>query len=377
LCVDRDNDIGRKVEVRTPIIGRGEVIDVAAKLALKDPEEADANALFGAVRVYDMLSLGGKSEEHEVAAVAGSELGDVTADRKLTEELKETLTKFPADSVVLVTDGFTDETVIPIIQSHVPIMSVRRIVVRHSQSIEESYALLSRYARRVVEEPQYSKLAFGVPGVILIVLAALWYFNLLIYAGLAFMLIIGSLLLVKGFGIDKRLMGLSITGPAGYIRLVSSLAALAIIAVNVYQTYTFLGPYLPKDPSLVWVALPSLVGMILVRGTDLTIVAFTVFLIGSGVYNYFMHDTKMWRDVVGVVMCLSFRQIAFRASDILNEPVPPQYITDPAAVNLLLAVALGIVATGISIFVVFRLNRRFASYFGKVESGEVGENEKG
>jgi len=366
-----------KVEARTPIIGREEVISVATKLALKDPEEADANALFGAVRVYDTLNSGRKSEEYEVAAVAGSELGEVTADRKLTEELKETLATFPADSVVLVTDGFADETVIPIIQSHAPIMSVRRIVVRHSQSIEESYALLSRYVRRIIEEPQYSKLAFGVPGVILLVLAALWYFNLLVYAGLAFMLIIGSLLLVKGFGIDKRLMALSIPGPAGYIRLVSSLAALAIVAVNAYQTYTFLGPYLPKDPSLVWASLPSVIGMILVRATDLTIVAFTVFLVGSGVYYYFTHDTRMWRDVVGVVMCLSFREIAFRASDILKEPILPQYITDPAAISLLLAVTMGIAATGISIYIVFKMNRRYASYFKKVESGEVGRVEKG
>jgi putative membrane protein len=366
-----------KVEARTPIIGREKVIGVATKLALKDPEEADANALFGAVRIYDTLNSGRKGEEYEVAAVAGSEFGEVTADRKLTEELKETLATFPADSVVLVTDGFADETVIPIIQSHVSIMSVRRIVVRHSQSIEESYALLSRYARRVFEEPQYSRLALGVPGVILIVLGMLWYFDLLVYAGVAFMFIIGVLLLVKGFGLDRRLMGLSITGPAGYIRLVSSLAALAIMAVNIYQTYVFLSPHVPTDPSLVWTSLPSIIGMILVRATDLTIVAFTVFLVGSGVYNYFVRDTRMWRDVVGVVMCLSFREIAFRASDILKEPIPPQYITDPAAISLLLAVTMGIAATGIAIFLVFRMNKRYASYFRKVESGEVGQSEKG
>ena len=370
MCVDRDNDIGMKAGVKTPILGREDMIEAATKLALKDPEEADANALFGAVRVYDTLNAGRKDELYQVAAIAGSELGEVTADRKLTEELKETLTRFPAKDVVLVTDGFADETVIPIIQSHVSIMSVKRIVVRHSQSIEESYAVFSRYLRRVVEEPQYSKLAFGVPGIILIVLAALWYFNLLVYAGLAFMLILGSLLLVRGFGVDKRVMALSLMGPTIYIRLVTALAGLAIMVVNVYQTYTYVS-------SQVWTSVPPIIGTILVRATDLTIVAFTVFFVGSGVYYYFVHDTRMWRDVVGVVMCVSVREIAFRASDVMNKAVLPQYVTDPVVISLVLAVALGIAATGVSIFIVFRMNRRYASYFKKRVSDEVGPDEEG
>lgn len=370
MCVDRDNDIGMKAGVKTPILGREEMIEAATRLALKDPEEADANALFGAVRVYDTLDAGRKDELYQVAAIAGSELGEVTADKKLTEELKETLARFPAKDVVLVTDGFADETVIPIIQSHVSIMSVKRIVVRHSQSIEESYAVFSRYLRRVFEEPQYSKLALGVPGIILIVLAVLWYVNLLMYAGLAFMLILGSLLLVKGFGFDKRLMSLSSPSPTSYIRLISALAGLAILIVNVYQTYTYVS-------SWVWTSIPPIIGTILVRATDLTIVAFTVFLVGSGVYYYFMHDTRMWRDVVGIVVCLSVREITFRASDIMNSAVLPQYVTDPAVVSLIMAVALGIAATGVSIFIVFRMNRRYASYFRKAESDEVSLDEKG
>jgi len=378
LCVDRDNDIGTKTEAKTPIVGRGEIIDAATKLALKDPEEADANALFGAVRMYDMLNAGRKDEEYQVAALAGSELGEVMADRKLAVELKETLARFPAQDVVLVTDGFGDEAVIPIIQSYVPIMSVKRIVVRHSQSIEESYALFTRYVRRVFEEPQYSRLVFGVPGMILIVLAALWYFDLLVYAGLASMFIIGSLLLIKGFGVDKRFASLSVPSPAGHVRLISTLAAAAIMAVNVYQTYTVLVPYVPNDPSLVWVALPTLIGMVLVRATDLTIVAFTFFLVGSGVYYYFTHDTRMWRDVVGVVVCLSVREIGLRASDIIMKaPVPPQNISDPLVTSLLLVVTLGIASTGISIFIVSRMNRRYASYFRKTDSKEASLDEKG
>ena len=55
LCVDRDGDIEAKTGIKTPIIGRKENLDAAIALALKDPEEADANAMFEAVRIYDSL----------------------------------------------------------------------------------------------------------------------------------------------------------------------------------------------------------------------------------------------------------------------------------------------------------------------------------
>jgi len=43
LCVDRDDDIGLKTEEKTPILGRKENLNAAISLALKDPEEPDAN----------------------------------------------------------------------------------------------------------------------------------------------------------------------------------------------------------------------------------------------------------------------------------------------------------------------------------------------
>jgi len=84
LCVDRDGDLGIKGGVKTPVVGREENLNAAVSLALRDPEEPDANAIFEAVRVYDNLQSAVKSEEvFEVATIAGSELGGVEADRKI------------------------------------------------------------------------------------------------------------------------------------------------------------------------------------------------------------------------------------------------------------------------------------------------------
>src|SRR5512136_715115 len=124
LCVDRDGDLGAKAEVKTPVVGRDGNLEAAVKLALSDPKEPDANAMFEAVRTYDRLKGENKPEEtFEIASISGSELGGVSADRKVVAELSELLKSFPASEVILVVDGFSDEMVLPLIQSRVPVSS--------------------------------------------------------------------------------------------------------------------------------------------------------------------------------------------------------------------------------------------------------------
>ena len=207
LCVDRDDDLGMKAGVNTPVLGRKENLNAAAGLALRDPEEADANAIFEAVRIYDNLKKGAKGEEeHAVATIAGSDLHGVEADRQLVSELTEVLKMFPATDVILVTDGYTDEMVLPLIESRVPVTSVRRIVMKHSKSIEETAALFSRYMKILVENPRYSRILLSLPGILLIVLGVLWYLDYLSYAGIALAIVVGAFLFVRGFGLDKAVL---------------------------------------------------------------------------------------------------------------------------------------------------------------------------
>mgnify|MGYP001219914927 CR=1 FL=1 len=204
LCVDRDDDIGMKAGINTPILGRKENVNAAASLALRDPEEADANTMFEAVRIYDNLKKSAKGqEEHEVATIAGSDLAGVEADRQLVSELTDVLKEFQATDVILVTDGYTDEMVLPLIESRVPVTSVRRIVVKHSKSIEETAAVFSRYMKILVENPRYSRMVLGLPGILLVVLGLLWYANQLTYAVQALVIIMGVFLVLRGFRIDK------------------------------------------------------------------------------------------------------------------------------------------------------------------------------
>src|SRR5947209_20257941 len=71
ICVDRDDDIGTKAGVTTPIVGRNACIEAAQRLALEDPEDADSNSIFAAVKTYeDLVS---KGYQVEVILVSGTE----------------------------------------------------------------------------------------------------------------------------------------------------------------------------------------------------------------------------------------------------------------------------------------------------------------
>src|ERR671924_1088139 len=115
LCVDRDDDIGSKGGIETPIVGRDTCINAGIRLAIEDPEDPDANAIFGAVKTYEELV--SKGYDSEVALVAGKFNRGIEADEKISLEVKGILEKYRADGAVIVSDGEDDETVLPVIQS--------------------------------------------------------------------------------------------------------------------------------------------------------------------------------------------------------------------------------------------------------------------
>ncbi|MBI2648265.1 MAG: DUF373 family protein [Thaumarchaeota archaeon] len=147
LAVDRDGDLVSNTGLRSPVYGRQDVLAAATQLAISDPEEADANAMFAAVREYDRLSKRGV--ECEVAAVCGTKESGFDADRKVRRELDFLLKREEYVGLVLVSDGVEDELVIPVIQTMKPITSVVRIIVKHSRTVEETYLVLGRYLRMV------------------------------------------------------------------------------------------------------------------------------------------------------------------------------------------------------------------------------------
>ena len=63
LNVDRDDDLGRKAKVKSPIIGIDENIEAANLLGQSDPEDSDLNAIFSAISTYNKLIMRKKMQK--------------------------------------------------------------------------------------------------------------------------------------------------------------------------------------------------------------------------------------------------------------------------------------------------------------------------
>ena len=120
LAIDIDNDLYRKTGISGPLMGRVQNLNGASQLALADPEDSDSNTMFYAVHLYDKMKDEGYSVE--VATVTGSEKEGYEADKEVARQLELVLNKYKSDECILVTDGPSDERVLPIIQSRVKII---------------------------------------------------------------------------------------------------------------------------------------------------------------------------------------------------------------------------------------------------------------
>lgn len=228
LCVDRDNDVGEVIKVETPIVGEA-VKSVAADFAAKKPEDSDVNAIFAALKLYYELKERGGLEKVGIALVAGHKDEGIKADMRIAEELDQILSREKFDGVVLVSDGPTDEAVLPILQSRLPVVSVHRVVVQQSRGVEESFLLFLRYARRLFEDEKYRKYALGVPGA-LFTLYILLSLVLPGYAWPILLLALGVSMTVKGFSLDEQLKGVYRSSPILFTTIIVSvmIAALAL-----------------------------------------------------------------------------------------------------------------------------------------------------
>lgn len=201
ICVDLDNDVGSKTGLETPIVGRDNVLKAAERLALVDPEEADSNAMFASIKLSDELSR--KGYLTEISVIGGSRDGGLEASRKAMDEIIRVANSFNPSEVYVVTDGFGEEDIEPIIRARLPLAGVRRVVVKQSRAIETSYIILGRYLKMLFSDPRFKKWFLGFGGLIMIILTLLSYYGSSREVNTAFWVIMGSAVLMKGFDLDR------------------------------------------------------------------------------------------------------------------------------------------------------------------------------
>ena len=368
ICIDGDDDIGNKTEVVTPVMGRDENLRAAALLAVSDPEEADANAMFGAVKLHDRLLREYPEESFEVATIAGASSGGVEADRKMIRELNEVLGAYDASGVILVTDGFADDSLIPIVQSRVPITSIHHVVVKHSERLEETWAVFFRYLRMLVEDPYYSRVSLGVPGVLLVIFGFLLASGQVENAGMVTAIVLGIVLFLKGFGLDERIAAIRPRLPPSnrFMTVISGGIGVILGLLGFYQGVTYAWKFLPEEVAPFWdlgfwaSALPNLAGNFIIRGADLIALGAAIALIGDGASHYIQkRNVKMWENVIGLIFLFWLRLIVLESAEILIDPEITLTLFSPLIFYTVAGVASIIVAV---IIIYRRFGREFLPY---------------
>jgi len=355
LCVDRDDDLGAKAKVDSPVVGREQAVAAATKLALADPEEADSNAIFAAVKKYDELAR--ENVSCEVAVVCGKVNRGFEADRRLGKQIANVLAGSDYTGVVLVSDGGEDEQVIPIIQSLKPIVSVVRVAVKHSQTVEETYQILGRYLRMLIFDPHYSRYALGVPGLILILAGILTVAGHGAEAALATVLIIGGAALVRGFDVDRTVAGLLQRGPTGYMRLFSMIGAVIVVIAGIDAGYVAMtsNPNWIKvltDPSQFLVYGGNLIGSFLGGSLNLVWAGIAIYATGA-LLSHIARDSIRWRRDSYVLVMLAMLYFPVRTfSDFLVNG------TEEATFFLISYILLGLVAVFVLTITIYPRVRR-------------------
>jgi len=360
LCIDSDDDIGIKGSAKTPIIGREANIQAATKLALSDPEEADANAMFGAVKLYDKLMKDYPDETFEIATIAGSGKGGVEADRAMVRELGSVQKQFVADGVIIVTDGFADEELVPIIQSRIPITSIHHVVVKHSERIEETYAVIFRYLKMLVEDPYYSKVSLGVPGILLVIFGFLMASNQLENGGMVVAFVMGIVLVLKGFGWDSKLAELEprLPPPDRWINIITTGLGGIVFVIGIVRGLDSAWNIIPLPIAPFWdltywaTNSADLIGAFISKGTDMVTLGLGIAIAGDGISTYVQNreDPKVWSNMIGILVLLWMRPISIEASHIIRNPGVTITIFSP----LIIYTVLGVVTLTLFVTWVYR-----------------------
>lgn len=356
ICIDRDDDIGIKGGMETPIIGKESCVNAGTRLAVEDPEDSDSNAIFGAVKSYEEFKM--KGYDVEIALVAGKFNRGIDGDVKIAQEIDKVLEVYAADGAVVISDGEDDETAIPLIQGRVPIISIQRIIVRQSRSVEYSYAILARYIKILFYDPRYSKFFLGLPGALLVTsgLSIIFGFSREAFAlGIS---ILGAAFILRAFDIDKSLSTLSKPSPSAFIRVFSYFAGTMIIIASILNGISHIPQNLiDSNQEIISIITNKFVLSNFATGTiTLLWIGIATIFAGLLLSNWFKGSIKIIYDILRLVVLGLFYIPMLQLTSLITERGNP--------FNLISSLLIGLAITLIAATFLFQ-------YFRNRKGGEV------
>ena len=350
ICVDRDNDVGEKAGIATPVVGRNSCIEAAQRLALEDPEDADSNSIFAAIKTYeDLIS---KGYQVEVITVAGVKDRGVQADEKILVEIKKVLEKFSANGAVIVSDGEDDESVIPVIQNVLPVVSVQRVVMKVSRSVEYSYAVFGKYLKMIAYDSKYSKFFLGVPGILLLIggIATVFGYTAQILAVLVS--ILGGAFLIRAFDIDKAWTRWSKPTPMGFIRIFTMVTGILLILSSAPAGISAIDiSLIEADTELITkITDQVIIGQFIAGALPILWIGLNAICAGTLLSNWMGGIPRQITDILRIVVLISLYPAIIQFTNIM--------IYDENSFTLIPPLLIGLAVTLVSATILFKKYRK-------------------
>ncbi|GFN41971.1 MAG: conserved hypothetical membrane protein, partial [Marine Group I thaumarchaeote] len=350
ICVDRDDDVGEKTGIQTPVVGRNACIEAAQRLALEDPEDADTNSIFAAIKTFeDLISRG---YEAQVVTVTGVKNRGVKADEKIASEIRSVLQKFSANGAVIVSDGEDDESVIPVIQNVLPVISVQRVVMKVSRSVEYSYAVFGKYLKMIAYDSKYSKFFLGVPGILLLIggIATVVGYTAEIFAVL--ISILGGAFLIRAFDVDRAWSNWTKPTPSGFIRMFTLITGIILMLSSVSAGVVAVDVSLiePETEFINIISNKVVMGQFFAGALPILWVGIGSIFAGTFLSNWLGGVSRQITDTLRLVVLLSLYPTVYQFTNIL--------INDESSFTLIPPLLAGLAATIVSATILFKKYRK-------------------
>lgn len=356
LSVDRDDDIGWKAKIESPAVGRAACLEAANRLALADPEDSDINAIFSAVKIYDELSA--KGETTEIAVIAGNHLHMIDGDRRIATSLEQVVRETGATTCILVTDGAEDEYVIPVIQSQIPISSIRRVIVNQMPNLEGTYYIL----KKLLDDPKISRMIF-IPLGLAMLLYAIAY--LLDAPGIATIIVIGVIgfyMLYKGFGFDEIAHGiidtLRVSLQRGRFSFVTYTITILLVIMGILNGFLTILQYYSTDFGVLYFL------MVFIYGAIVWLIAGGLVMSVGIIIDVYSHERQglgkvivfpFFITAIGLIL-YSTSLFTLPVEEILHFPLTPE----DAATQIIYFAIAGIISAISGVIIQFFLYRKLA-----------------
>lgn len=308
LCVDRDDDLGKKANVTSPVVGEQANLDAAQALALADPSESDVNAIYQAVSTYRELKSDG--EDVEVVTIAGHRTRGSRADREIVRQLDSILEAGKFTSLALISDGADDEQIMPLIQSRIKVEFVKTVIVKQTKELEKSYYVI----KEILKDPYFARIIFGIPGLLVLIWAITWFVGMEQDALKITLAVVGAYMFFRGFGIEdmitKAFTAFKKTTSVERASFPLYIASLIVLLLSLWAGYDYnITSVMKNAPEEI---LQDTAGMAIVLGAGflqgfislftLAVIFFLAGRIGDMYYRKEVHKIKRYaRSIVSMI----------------------------------------------------------------------------